>query len=102
MELSPTIRTVSSRFCATNGVEFSVSSVFEPIRTSGKNFNTEGTEEAKARTCRRHRAERKSAANCETVSCSARTSGDRPASRKTSSARTPSRLRRLLRNVFLL
>lgn len=85
-----------------NGVEFSLASVFEPFGTSGQNFNNQGTEEAEARICGRHGAERKRAANWETVSCSARTSGDRPVSRKTSSAPAPSRLRRLLRNVFLL
>jgi len=108
MESSRTIRTGSSASCAIHQDELArhpfgllhvlCVKAFCVLRNS---FNTEGTEKAEQRNCQCQRVNWKSAANWETVSCSARAFGVRPASRKTSSVRAPNRARRLLRSVFL-
>jgi hypothetical protein len=59
MESSRTFRTVSSRYCRINSVEFSVfslPSVLKPFPGGAKGFTTEGTEKAekaKHEKCRR-------------------------------------------------
>src|ERR1700674_2409047 len=111
MESSRTIRTGFSASCANHQAELArhpseflcvlCALCGKAVPYYAKSLNTESREKGAQRNCRCQRVSWKSAANCEIVSCSARASGDRLASRKMSSVRAPNRARRLLRSVFL-